>query len=289
LAGSGNRWLKHGCLGCLGVSAAAVLVICAVAGFAYMGAQSEQVVQRVVAEDVPVPLGVSTEPATDAKTFVEPAAPGESFRVEGRYDEETYQIEELFDPGLGDVWSYRVEAGRKRTAFLGTLREAFGGTPPEVHIYLPQDVPMRLDLRAESGDAEVELGGLWLTSATIASDKCGVTLSFRDPLAAPIETLATHTSKSGFTGLAFGNASPRSLIIDHNMGGMDLDLRGLWLVDSEISISTSLSAGTVQLPRDVVIEGVQGRELSPDERRELKPATLRFTVSGGMGELQFVP
>ena len=190
MAGSGNRWLKHGCLGCLGVAAAVVAVAGAIAGFAYMGARSEQVVQRVVAEDVPVPIGVASDPADVTASieqgqvelvlshglfFIEPAPPGETFRVEARYDEESYRIEELFDPGIGDLWSYRVEAGRKRTAFLGNLREAFGGTPPEIYIYLPRDVPMRLDLYAENGDAEVELGGLWLTSARISSDKCGFT------------------------------------------------------------------------------------------------------------------
>ena len=50
-----------------------------------------------------------------------------------------------------------------------------------------------------------------------------------------------------------------------------------------------MTTGTVQLPRDVVIVGVEGRQLSAGELRKLKPPTLRFSVSGGMGELQFVP
>jgi hypothetical protein len=85
-----------------------------------------------------------------------------------------------------------------------------------------------------------------------------------------------------------GNASPRELEIDYSMGGMALDLRGRWLVDSEIEIRTSMSGAMVRLPKDVNIRGLAATEIAIQDEAEPGRPTLTFKSSSEMGDLEFV-
>ena len=77
-----------------------------------------------------------------------------------------------------------------------------------------------------------------------------------------------------------GNASPRSALFDQSFGPMDLDFRGAWARDASIRIQGRISGGTVWLPDNVTIEGIdRGRAPAPWSQPEIPFPTLRLDVS----------
>jgi hypothetical protein len=68
---------------------------------------------------------------------------------------------------------------------------------------------------------------------------------------------------------------------------MELDLRGEWRADAEISLRGGMGGAEVRLPPDVRVEGVPGRPLQAPSDDELKRPTLRFTSTSQMGGVEF--
>jgi hypothetical protein len=296
----GRKWLKCGCFGCLGI--VAILIVSALVVFvvARMRVGSEEIAEPVLTPEIPAQeqlLGVATETTGAGNVildlrqggfFIEPAASGEQLRIEARYDRKSCELQENFEPGTTEGWTYRIGFSCGDFSLTSILRQLLGGIKPEVRIYLPVDQPLSLDFDLSQGGSTIELGGLWLTSAKFASEMGGFELSVDEPLRVPMERMTISGSMGGFAISSLGNASPRLLDVDFKMGGMELDLRGSWLQDSDITIKGSMGGGVVQLPRDVLIEGLDAGRLEVGEAAEIKPPTLRFTTSIDQGELEII-
>jgi len=299
MAGTGATWFKYGCFGCLGLLGIMILVCVALFTVAWMGVRSESVAQQTFTPEIP-PLAFPAEISAGGKVFAEisqaelivaPAKPGESLRVEATYDTNTYTLEEHFEPGAteGEPWSYRIAL--RRTGGGGWtlgLRQLLGGEAPHLHLHLPSDVPVDLDVDIMQGGSNMRLGGLWLTSADIDVQMGGVDVRFDEPLRQPIDRMSISTSQGGGNLSDLGNASPRTLDVRYSMGGMSIDLRGEWQNDADITIDGSMGGGSVWLPDDVILEGLDRGGIDAPVEAELKPPTLRFTVSSSMGDLQFI-
>ena len=115
----------------------------------------------------------------------------------------------------------------------------------------------------------------------------GFELSVDEPLREPMESLSIRTAKGGSLLNRLGNASPRRLHVSYQMGGIDMDLGGDWVADAEITITGGTGGGAVHLPSGVILEGLQRRGIEARAVPEPKPPTLRFTVSTGIGRLEF--
>ena len=215
------------------------------------------------------------------------ARTGEPLRVEAKYDRRTYDLKERLET-QEDGWTYELEFERTGHIVMSLLKGMLGGTGSTVDVYLPPDVPLDLALWIKQGEVNVELGGLWLTEAEIEFTQGAFVLEFDEPLREPLERLAFHGSMGGFVASGVGNASPRRLEVECGMGGMQLDLRGQWVVDSEITIRMSQGGGEVRLPRNVEIVGLQTSRSDLRTEAEVQRPTLTFTVSSDRGELQIV-
>jgi hypothetical protein len=195
--------------------------------------------------------------------------------------------EERWDTPAGAPWTYELSfRSRASRSFLGVLRELLGGSSPEVHVFLPPDAPFALEVDVSQGGGEIELGGLRLTSAELETSQGGVKLAVSSPVQAPLERFAITASMGGIETVTLGNASPRALSLEASMGGVELDLRGRWITDSTIVLSTRMGGMQVVLPDDVNVAGVEGR--IPDGRpAELPLPTLTFETRAEMGEIEF--
>ena len=287
--GGGRKWLTYGCVGCLTIVGGVVLMIGVFFGSAWVGVRSEEVEDRVLTPEMAhggkpgkVVLRLS------AGTFsVRPGKPGEPLRVEAKYDRRTYDMQERFET-QEDGWTYELEFERTGNLLMTLLKGMVGGTSSEVDIYLPPDVPLDLALWLKQGETEVELGGLWLTETEIEFTQGAFVLEIDEPLREPMERLAFQGSMGGFMASGLGNASPRRLEVDFSMGGMELDLRGPWVADSEITIRMSQGGGELRLPRNVEIVGLETSRTDLRTEAEVPRPTLTFTVSSDRGELQIV-
>jgi hypothetical protein len=310
--GSAKKWFKYGCLGCVGLIGMAVLSGACVVGVAWLQSNKEEVEDRVLRPDLPAttpipPADAETAdretaevaliPSTTGRVILElsqagftvkPARPGEPMRVEATFDKTSYELTESLDEADDGSWVYRVGFNQTGFGLIKSIKQAFSGNEPEVHVWLPRDAEIALDVNIGQGAAEIELGGLWLTSAELEVNTGALDIDFREPTKRPMERLAIDGSMSAYAAGGLGNASPRQLVLGSTMGAMDVDLRGEWLADSDVTVRFSMSGASLRLPRDVTIAGVEGhsRVFEPDPPAEVPPPTLTFTISGDPKNIQ---
>ncbi|MCP3979292.1 MAG: hypothetical protein GY716_08190 [bacterium] len=282
-----SAWRKYGCIGCLGLVALVLTIVLVVAGLALLTARPEQMESRVLTPEV-VGGGRVVLAIEAAELHVRPAVPGESLRVEARFDVNAFALEGELDPGAGGDWIYRVTFGAAEDsgAFSGLMSVA-RGSPSRVDVFLPVDSPLDLVLNLRKGGAVVRLGGLRLRSAELEFESGAVDLDVDEPLREPMQSLSISTTSAGALINNLGNASPRRLDVTYRMGQIDMGLLGNWVADAEISIDGGTGGGVVHLPSGVVLEGLERRGVAPPREPRPDLPTLRFTVSTGMGWLEF--
>ena len=139
------------------------------------------------------------------------------------------------------------------------------------------------------GGAQVELGGLWLTTADLVAEMGGIELSVDKPMRAPMEHMAISFSMGGGEIVSLGNASPRTLDVDCKMGGADIDLRGLWVRDCDIRLAIGMGGMSVYVPDEVEIRGIEKSRYGLRPRDpEVPVPILSFSVSESMGEIEVI-
>jgi hypothetical protein len=287
--------LKPALFGCLGILLIGILVIVISAFVAWRGLDKTQVEDQ---ELTPVVVGPETrQSAAPGRVIVElgqgefrirPARPGEGVYVKARYDREVFELEDHFEGTLDSEWVYSVRFRRTMPALQALFRTLLGGkTDTYVHVYLPPDLKLSLDLLVEEGALEADLGGLWISDADIRFLKGGFELSIDEPLQEPMDRLAIRGRMGGFEAHRLGNASPRSLSVDCKMGGADIDLRGHWVQDCDIELAVRMGGMGVGIPRNVDARGISvaGSNLRRSDPEVPQPV-LRFSLSQSMGEIE---
>jgi hypothetical protein len=307
------RWLGYGCLGCVGIILLLILVGGGFTGVAWFQARNEKVEDQVLVREVePVAVAeasreetiadvdpeaaVATSPAVgkvslrlhQAEVEVRPGESGEPIRVKANYDTNSHTLEESYEPGAGDdPWSYTVNfESSGSSSIIGILKRVFG-TQPRVTVLLPPDVPIELDLDIHQGGGVVELGGLWLTSATVKSMQGGGAFLISEPLREPMETLDVEWSMGGGALVGVANASPRRFDFRSSMGGGEVDLRGTWLRDADIRMEFEMGGGAVRLPEGAIIRGLDGFGIEAPGSVELPKPVLTFEVFADPDDVQF--
>jgi len=301
--GTGRSILKWGCFGCLGCLGVVALLVAVAVGVGWLSARNTKLEDQVVARDLPraaepEPEAPPAEPAATAVTpastsagrvildlsqaefHVQPGEPGGKVRVEASYDKRAHELEESLDEPPQGPWVYRIRF--RQIGGGGWLRGLFA-PKTSVSIYLPPDVPLELELDVRQGGAQIELGGLWLTTARISTHQGGGEISVSEPLHAPMERFELSNQMGGMSVRSVGNASPAHFVAECSMGGMALDLRGAWVQDATIELDSSMGGLDVRLPRDLTLRGVPGREPAPGTapEPEVRRPILTFSVDPG--------
>lgn len=294
---TGVAWFKYGCFGCLGLVALVVVVALVVSATAYITSRPEQIEERVLAPAIPSAAAARGSVSgrvvltiQEAELHIESVESGEPLRVEGRYDVNAFALEGETAAGVDpDVaWVYQVAFGRAENAgaFSGLVSLVRGSTA-RINVFLPEDLPLHLVLNMREGGAVVRLGGLWLRTADLRLESGAVDLSVDEPLREPMKRLSIRTMNGGALLNRLGNASPRRLDVSYRMGHIDMDLGGRWLTDAEITIKGGAGGGVVHLPQGVILEGLDRPRDETSGAGEPHLPTLRFSVSTGVGWLEF--
>jgi hypothetical protein len=293
VAARGRRFV-YGCLGCLGVVA---LGVAGISLAVLITIKPERVEDRVLRPELPLEVGAATSRAGHvileiraAEVRLEPAGPGEPLRVEARYDANAFALDEQLVPGTepGGAWSYRLVFGEDdRSGVFAGLVSVMRGSTARIDVFLPPDVPIDLTLDMKEGGAVVRLGGLWLKTARIDLVSGALDLDVNEVLREPMESLSIHSAMGGALVNNVGNASPKRLDVSYRAGGIDMSLWGRWVRDAEIHIVGGMGGGVVHLPRGVIIEGLDRGPVESPTDAELDTPTLRFSVSTGVGGLEF--
>ena len=310
----GRGCLKFGCVGCAVLVGVPLIVILALTGANLVtrtapDQREESFSYEIAHAPGATPPGSAGEPDRDplpegalppppgagvgtieldvryAELIVVPGRPGEPIRVEADYDVAKFELAQSFAERDGGDWTYRLEFGLRRSLWLSM----FGTSSNRVRLIVPPDVPFRVRGEVRMGAGEMEFGGLAVRSIDLECRMGGVVLAFSDPLPEPMERLALSGRMGGGEIDGLGNASPHLVTIHQRMGGLELDLHGVWRNDAEIRLDFGMGGASVLSPDGANLV-VGERSLSMGEIQvadlgDVDPAlpTITVHVHGRMG------
>lgn len=168
---------------------------------------------------------------------VGPGAAGVLYSADMRYDAG------IFDPSI------RFAAGRLRIGIDGDEIRGGNHEAGSLDLALSRDVPLDLDLKFGAGRAEVELGGLKLRSASLATGASETIIRFSEPNAVQAEELEVHVGAARFELQGIGNAAARRLDVQGGVGEVILDFTGAWRRDMDVDVKMGLGSLRLVLPR----------------------------------------
>jgi hypothetical protein len=305
---------RTGCFGCLGVLLLAVILPLAYA-FIEM-ARGVPVLQRetesrsqilpgthdTALPDMPPPGSVMAAVApghvkvdfSTGQFTIKAGPPGQPIRVEADYDTGTYELVEEYTSQGELGWSYSVRF-RPKVSWLRMLLAGGQGQENSITLILPRGTPMELSGSLGVGESNLDLGGLWLTRVSLNIGIGEHKVRFDEPLPQPMEELRLDSSIGEVKVVRIGNASPRKVILEHSLGEASYDLRGEWVVDSEVEVACGIGECNVRLPgSDVNVDLVRasvtvGDQRAPDPARLARAGpdapTIRVDATGILGEL----
>jgi hypothetical protein len=313
-----RSWRRIGCWSIVVVVGLALITAATLAGVAYLQIQGESREARTAVQAVPTLAGdpsadrpeepgvaVEGAPGSDeaapprgrieleisvARLIVTPGEAGESIRLDAEYDPRDYELDQGMDELPGGGWNYRLHFRPARSYWMAVLRMKLGDEPPTVRLTLPRDVPLRVTGEADTTFAALELGGLWLDDVDLEVDGGALDVSLLEPLRAPMKSLSLVGDKGSVKVVGLGNASPETALFQQHLGELDLDLRGPWSRDADIRVKAFLAGGSVWLPGDLPVEGLDGRLFRPTAPTsdEIAGPRLRLSVTEHGGRLVFV-
>jgi hypothetical protein len=222
---------------------------------------------------------------------IRPGPSGEPIRLEGRYNEGRFELDERYETYGETGWTYRLsfdQRGLGLRAFIQTDENE-----NRIRLIVPRDAPIILEGRVGIGQSDLELGGLWLLDVDLDVGIGEHTVSFAEPLPIPLGRLRLDTSVGVLSVEDVGNASPGDVWVKHSVGETHVDLRGAWRRDAEVLVSCGIGECNVRLPQDVGIDLDRasvaiGESSGPRDRPPPKSGapTLKVSVSGSIGEVR---
>jgi hypothetical protein len=179
-----------------------------------------------------------------------------------------YRMELSYDPERFAPLSRLDSAGRtlqlgvKSSGESGITVSAKDDQPQDGTIELNPATAISLDVTLGAAEADLDLGGLKISSAVIQTGASQTTLRFSSPNRIACERLEISVGAAEFSALQLGNASCRTVKLDGGVGGVLVDLTGAWKNDANLTLSVALGQITLRLPREVGIELTLDRFLS---------------------------
>jgi hypothetical protein len=255
-------------------------------------------------EIAPLPPGVEAPPAAAAGTVVldlrmgeftiRPGPPGEPIRIEADYDANVFNLTESFNESEDGTWTYDVSFGA-RGGWLGLLFRGGGGSNRnQVDVIIPRGHPVSIVGKIGMGESEIDLGGLWVENVDLEMSAGDHFLEFREPTPVPMEDFRLDGSMGNLEVRGLGEASPRTVTVDHGMGELLVDLAGPWRRDATVDVGFSMGECRLWLPKTARVEisrasvGMGEKYVDHHDESGL-PADaplLTLNVRGSMGELR---
>ena len=153
-----------------------------------------------------------------------------------------------------------------------------------LRIALPRDVPLEVEGRLVRSFGALEFGGLTIRSADLNVKEGGLKVSFLEPLPKPMESLRILGDRGSMSIVGLGNASPRKTRLVQHIGAVDLDLRGNWTRDAEVTLIGGFAGGSLWLPSNVRVRGIdEHRGIRLEQDPEVPLPTLDLSISENMG------
>lgn len=163
------------------------------------------------------------------------------YRVGLTYLDDRFDPEVEYDPETARL---RVDlSGREEGVTVKHLDE----NRQRLDLMLAPEVPLDLDLKFGAVEADLELGGLTLRSARMATGASQTTVRFSAPNRAACDDLTLQVGAAEFEVIGLGNSRCRTVALKGGVGEITLDFSGEWPEGAEMRVTASVGLGSVRL------------------------------------------
>ncbi len=199
-----------------------------------------------------------------------PAAAGDLYRMELKYDEDKFVPVREYDPD-GAALRLGLRSLRDHTS----LRGRHNDETPSLDVALTGEVPLTLRVQVGAAEANVELGGLQLRRLAYKTGASESHVRFSRPNTADCEAMVFEVGAAEFTASDLGNANCRRLSFHGGVGDVTLDFSGQWRVSANADVKVGLGSLKLEIPRDLGVAITLNRFLASFDQEG-------FTKRGGV-------
>ncbi|MEJ2540835.1 MAG: hypothetical protein P8188_12835 [Gemmatimonadota bacterium] len=171
---------------------------------------------------------------------VRPAESGVLYDVELRYDAEQ------FDP-VAEYRNGRLEVGTDTHGRNTNVKDSGG----EMVLQLARDVETDLVLEFGAVRANLDLGGMALSSLDLETGASESTVDFSAPNQIRMRSAEMQVGAAAFTANNLGNLNADRLEFSAGVGEVVLDFGGEWVRDLEVDLSMGLGSLELHIPQEI--------------------------------------
>ena len=175
-----------------------------------------------------------------------PGPPSRLYGLQLAYDTERFRPISRFDPVAGSVHLGLESTGR--SGIRVSSREHLEQTAV---VHLSPSVSLALDVALGAVDADIELGGLRVTTLRIGTGASRSAIRFSTPNLAPCSAAVIEAGAAEVILTGLGNSRCDRITFSGGVGTALLDLSGVWASDAKLDVSMTMGELTLQLPRNV--------------------------------------
>lgn len=187
-------------------------------------------------------------------------APGPAGQLYGfalTYDAERFRPASRFDPATGSV-----RLGLESTGRSGIRVSSPGHLEQSAHVTLSPAVALALDVTLGAVDADIELGGLRLTSLRVETGASRAAIRFSRPNTTRCASAVVEAGAAEVVFAGIGNSRCERIVFTGGVGTATLDLGGAWTNDARLDVRLTMGDLTLRLPRSVGVRVEMERFLS---------------------------
>jgi hypothetical protein len=209
-----------------------------------VGAQSSRTVSMSRQLEDNEPVRVTVEYAS-GRFSIGSLKDGLLYRMNLSYDEDH------FEP-IADYSSHRLHLGVD--AIKGGISMRGHRDTGSLDLRLARGVPMDLDLKFGAVKADLDLGGLALTSLDLSTGASESTVDVSEPNTQQMARARFEVGAAEFTARRLGNLDAERIEVDAGVGSLTLWLDGDWHRDAHLLIDMGLGSLELRVPDGLGIQ-----------------------------------
>lgn len=175
---------------------------------------------------------------------IQPTSDDVLYRAVIRYDADHFHPVTNYSDGQLDI-------GLKGGDHVHVDNHKNGG---RLTLWLGTRVPADLDLKFGAVQANLELGGLPLRNAHIATGASETTVRFSKPNPLSLSSLQLDIGAASFKAYDLGNANARQVTVNGGVADVEMGWGGQWRQDCSVQVKMGLGSVTFRVPRDVGVK-----------------------------------
>lgn len=178
------------------------------------------------------------------RLVIRPAEEDVLYRMHLRYDEDAFQP-------LAEYEGERLDLGVEGTKHGFRWRR---DNTQEMELALARAVPMKLDVEFGAVRADVDLGGITMTTLDLSTGASESTVDISRPNRVRMSRAAFEVGAADFELQNLGNLNAETITVDAGVGKVALDFRGDWQGDADVSVDMGLGSLELRFPEGLGVQ-----------------------------------